>query len=102
MKVSSVSPDRWEIMQAIPRERAAAIASNVWLTVPTWFFDKRGVGAPVVRALQDAGRVCDIEVIADQLDTATEPRLHELPASVIVLCGAIFYASDRIRVDRCS
>jgi len=38
MKVSSVSPDRWEIMQAIPRERAAAIASNVWLTVPTWFF----------------------------------------------------------------
>src|SRR4029077_20011414 len=36
MKVSSVSPERWEIIEVYPLRRARSMASRVSLTVPIW------------------------------------------------------------------
>ena len=79
MKLSSVSPERWETIAVQPRRLAISMASMVSVTVPIWLSLIRiELAAFSSIPLLEALDVGDEEVVADELDLVAEGLVEEL------------------------
>ena len=84
--VSSVSPERWLIMQRKPLRWARSTASSVSVSVPIWLtLTSSALAEPLVDAALQPLEVGDEQVVADDLDPVAERRGHRLPAVPVVL-----------------
>ena len=97
MNESSVSPDRWLMIDAVAAlgghadavERLGERADLVQL-------DEDRVGRPARDAAAQALDVRDEEVVADELDAIAELLRDELPAVPVVLGAAVLDRDDRV------
>ncbi len=97
MKLSTVSPLRWETMAPQPALRAISIAAIVSVSVPIWLSLIRTELADLFGdAAGDALDVGDEEVVADELDLRAERRRQELPALPVVLGQAVLDGDDGV------
>ena len=82
MKVSSVSPERWETNCRVPAARQMAIASSVSVTVPIWLsLISAALRDAAADGLGDDGRVGDEVVVADQLDASPSRAVSAIQPS---------------------
>ena len=97
MKVSSVSPERCEMIEVYPLRRANSIASSVSETVPIWLTLIRiEFAMPCSMPLLQPLRVGHEQIVAHKLHTPAQLLGQVLPAVPIILCQAILDRHDRV------
>ena len=98
--VSSVSPERWLIMQRKPLRWARSTASRVSVSEPIWLTLTSSALADCSRdAAREPLGVGDEQVVADDLDLVAELGGHGAPAVPVVLVQRVLDGDDRVRRD---
>ena len=97
MKVSSVSPERWLMMEVKPKRRPSSMASSVSEIVPDLIhLDQDRVAALLFDATLEPLRVGDEQVVADKLDVSADLLRQVLPAFPVVFGQPVFERNDGV------